>query len=274
MDWLQPDDDEAVEEEVEAPSKRPRLQAGDDDDAFDFEADLQKVAEPKESKGSGMLSDHGVSCTQLVVAEPPPQTLATPSPAPKQSATRYIYNGRMKRWELRTAKPQKEDAKRVQGPRRKVRLCRFYATGGCRWGNSCYYAHSEEELALEDAAYQQQVIAECAYKAWEDALQGLCSYAQSLSVRLALRFEAQPNQLLPTMEKAGLPIAGEGARAAVKMLLRLCHPDKCGHPEARGEVCQAISPGNSSCVHVPSVCNPLGKDCQGKDCQQSLGKKY
>ncbi|CAE7261327.1 unnamed protein product, partial [Symbiodinium necroappetens] len=79
----------------------------------------------------------------------------------------------------------------------------------------CYFAHGEAELALGgDAVSQQQIISECSSRAWDDAEGGCCSYAQALAVRLALRFEAQPEHLLPTMEKTGLPTSG------VKMLLR------------------------------------------------------
>eukprot|EP00434_Breviolum_minutum_P001372 symbB.v1.2.001205.t1/scaffold66.1/size357995/8 len=108
-------------------------------------------------------------------------------------------------------------------PRRKVKFCRFFAIhGNCKFSDRCYYAHTEAELDLgDDVEAQQRIISECAYKAWEDSeAPGGCSYAQALAVRLAIRFEAQPQNLLPTMEKTGLPMSG-GSRATVKMLLRL-----------------------------------------------------
>ncbi|CAE7232860.1 unnamed protein product [Symbiodinium sp. KB8] len=264
-DWLhEPDclevgDDSA--DAVEAPLKRQRIQAmeppGEDeaqaesDDGFDFEfeADLQKAtARSGAAVGSGMLSEDGLSCTQLVAAGP--GLCSAAGPAPGTTSSQYVYNTRTQRWESGTQFRMPKDARRVQGsgPRRKVKLCRFFAISGfCRWGNSCYFAHGEAELALGgDAVSQQQIISECSSRAWDDAEGGCCSYAQALAVRLALRFEAQPEHLLPTMEKTGLPTSGDGARAAVKMLLRLCHPDKCGHPEAKKAV-QILGPLLAKC---------------------------
>eukprot|EP00913_Durusdinium_trenchii_P017596 g16537.t1 len=244
---------EVSEDEFEAPAKRPRLQAVSRDEAedgfdFEFEADLQKASESKVSRNStgGMLSEDGLSSTQIVLAAPTETTVATkaPSEEPPATTSKYVYNGRMKRWELRTLKvakqPPQDDPHASQdnthsgpgGVRQKVKLCRFFAIrGSCKWGDRCFYAHNEAELSLgHDVASQQRIISECAYKAWEDAEGGSCSYAAALAVRLAIRFEAQPHNLLPTMEKTGLPMLG-GPRATVKMLLRLCHPDKCNHPE-------------------------------------------
>ncbi|CAE7524441.1 unnamed protein product [Symbiodinium sp. CCMP2456] len=265
-DWLhEPDCLEVGDDStdaVEAPLKRQRIQAmeppGEDepqaesDDGFDFEfeADLQKAtARSRATVGSGMLSEDGLSCTQLAVAAGPGPCSAA-GPAPGTTSSQYVYNTRTQRWESGTQFRMPKDARRVQGsvPKRKVKLCRFFAISGfCRWGNSCYFAHGEAELALGgDAVSQQQIISECSSRAWDDAEGGCCSYAQALAVRLALRFEAQPEHLLPTMEKTGLPVSGDGARAAVKMLLRLCHPDKCGHPEAKKAV-QILGPLLAKC---------------------------
>ncbi|CAE7195623.1 unnamed protein product [Symbiodinium sp. CCMP2592] len=278
-DWLhEPDCLEVGDDStdaVEGPLKRQRIQAmeppgeeepqaqarsaeGSEEEGFDFEfeADLRK-AEPRSARAratvgssgmlGGMLSEDGLSCTQLAVAGPRPEAAA---PAPGTTSSQYVYNTRTQRWESGTQFRMPKDARRVQGsvPRRKVKLCRFFAISGfCRWGNSCYFAHGEAELALGgDAVSQQQIISECSSRAWDDAEGGCCSYAQALAVRLALRFEAQPEHLLPTMEKTGLPMSGDGARAAVKMMLRLCHPDKCGHPEAKKAV-QILGPLLAKC---------------------------
>ncbi|CAK9009445.1 unnamed protein product [Durusdinium trenchii] len=256
---------EVSEDEFEAPAKRPRLQAvqpgpknsAEDGFDFEFEADLQKASESKVSRNStgGMLSEDGLSSTQIVLAAPTETTVATkaPSEEPPATTSKYVYNGRMKRWELRTLKvakqpPQDNTHSGPGGVRQKVKLCRFFAIrGSCKWGDRCFYAHNEAELSLgHDVASQQRIISECAYKAWEDAEGGSCSYAAALAVRLAIRFEAQPHNLLPTMEKTGLPMLG-GPRATVKMLLRLCHPDKCNHPEAKRAV-QILGPVLATCT--------------------------
>eukprot|EP00439_Symbiodinium_sp_Y106_P048788 s5210_g6.t1 len=76
------------------------------------------------------------------------------------------------------------------------------------------------------------VIAECEAEARADAASGSCSLAQALAVRLALRFESRPKDILVSMSEAGLP-AAKDQRSTVKTIMRLCHPDKCKHPEAK-----------------------------------------
>ncbi|CAE7413520.1 F23F12.8 [Symbiodinium sp. CCMP2456] len=76
------------------------------------------------------------------------------------------------------------------------------------------------------------VIAECEAEARADASSGSCSVAQALAVRLALRFESRPKDILVSMSEAGLP-AAKDQRSTVKTIMRLCHPDKCKHPEAK-----------------------------------------
>ncbi|CAE7467556.1 F23F12.8 [Symbiodinium microadriaticum] len=65
------------------------------------------------------------------------------------------------------------------------------------------------------------VIAECEAEA-----------RAALAVRLALRFESRPKDILVSMSEAGLP-AAKDQRSTVKTIMRLCHPDKCKHPEAK-----------------------------------------
>lgn len=246
--------------EAESVGAAPAVPADDEAFDFEFEADLQKVSESKVPRNStgGMLSEDGLSSTQIVVPEAPvPETALQPASAVEALPTttsKYVYNGRMKRWEMRTLKasylrPPQEKRPGGPPPKLKVKLCRFFAIyGNCKFSDRCYYAHSEAELDLgDDVEAQQRIISECAYKAWEDSeAPGGCSYAQALAVRLAIRFEAQPQNLLPTMEKTGLPMQG-GSRATVKMLLRLCHPDKCSHPEAKRAV-QILGPVLASCT--------------------------
>jgi len=243
-----------------APADNPVRQAEDEAFDFEFEADLQKVSESKVPRNStgGMLSEDGLSSTQIVVPEAPKETALQPAyvavEALPTTTSKYVYNGRMKRWEMRTLKasyvrPPQEKRPGGPPPKQKVKLCRFFAIyGNCKFADRCYYAHSEAELDLgDDVEAQQRIISECAYRAWEDSeAPGDCSYAQALAVRLAIRFEAQPQNLLPTMEKTGLPMQG-GSRATVKMLLRLCHPDKCSHPEAKRAV-QILGPVLASCT--------------------------
>ena len=59
-------------------------------------------------------------------------------------------------------------------------------------------------------------------------------------MRLALRFESQPADILSAMRDAGLPTARD-QRSTVKAIMRLCHPDKCRHPEAKRAM-QILSP--------------------------------
>lgn len=79
---------------------------------------------------------------------------------------------------------------------------------------------------------RKHIISECEAQASQDARGGHCDFQQALAVRLALRFESRPTDMLSTMAEAGLP-AAKDQRSTVKALMRLCHPDKCRHPEAK-----------------------------------------
>eukprot|EP00438_Fugacium_kawagutii_P008563 Skav206250 [mRNA] locus=scaffold1425:250740:254714:- [translate_table: standard] len=81
-------------------------------------------------------------------------------------------------------------------------------------------------------APRKLVIAECETEARADSANGFCSFSQALAVRLALRFESRPKDILVSMSEAGLP-AAKDQRSTVKSLMRLCHPDKCKHPDAK-----------------------------------------
>jgi len=134
--------------------------------------------------------------------------------------------------------------------------CRNYLLGVCSFGARCRFAHGEHESRgghgagysdytappqqqQQQAASQQRDprrrvdhLAEVKAQAREDTARGLCEHSQALAVRLALRFEAQPTEILGSLAKAGLP-AAKDQRSTVKAIMRLCHPDKCKHPEAK-----------------------------------------
>ncbi|OLQ10747.1 Ribulose bisphosphate carboxylase, chloroplastic [Symbiodinium microadriaticum] len=74
-------------------------------------------------------------------------------------------------------------------------------------------------------------ITKCRTRAWQDARDGICSLEQALAVNMALQFEKTPRDILPSVSEAGLP-EGKDHRSTLKNIIRLCHPDKCKHPEA------------------------------------------
>eukprot|EP00931_Biecheleriopsis_adriatica_P080005 TRINITY_DN53360_c0_g1_i1.p1 TRINITY_DN53360_c0_g1~~TRINITY_DN53360_c0_g1_i1.p1 ORF type:complete len:374 (+),score=65.51 TRINITY_DN53360_c0_g1_i1:105-1226(+) len=255
------------EAEEETSSKRPRLEEAaskqlkcdkdvttpvegsnedGDDDAFDFEADLPAASSCElktfHSKAGAPARCHDSS-----------QRLA--------STNNYFYNAktqRYERWESGLAGPRQQ----FSGPHttgkgrgkhlysglqrvRKTRLCRLHQAGHCKWGDQCWDAHGEDEVRTLDAeALRNRFMAQSAWQAQREAQLDVkeysCALPQALVVRLALRLEQTPNVILPCMEKAGLP-AAEDRRTTVRALLRLCHPDKCSHPEAKRAV-QIIGP--------------------------------
>jgi len=83
-------------------------------------------------------------------------------------------------------------------------------------------------------------LAEIEAQAREDVKNGLCEHSQALAVRLTLRFESRPAEILGYMAKVGLP-AAKDQRSTVKAIMRLCHPDKCKHPEAK-KAMQVLGP--------------------------------
>jgi len=116
----------------------------------------------------------------------------------------------------------------------KTDLCWQFKRGTCKKGDKCYWAHGEAELrgGGDAETLKERIVAECVAEARSDSNAGMCEYPQALVVRLALRFEDKPDEMLASMAKAGLP-AGADRRTTVKALTRLCHPDKCHHPEAK-----------------------------------------
>lgn len=176
---------------------------------------------------------------------------------PRASAS-YEYNAASKRWEpSKEPTPAPKAAPKEEAKGYKARLCQsFVSWGDCAFGASCNFAHGEHELRdpvaraggaaggepqhqdtvgprlRPEKAPKSYVIAECEAEARADVARGYGSYPQALAVRLALRFEGRPADILDTMAEAGLP-ASKDQRSTVKAIMRLCHPDKCKHPEAK-----------------------------------------
>jgi len=187
-------------------------------------------------------------------------------PGPAQPATQYEYNPATQRWEPKkvekptprpqaaaAAQPAATAATGAAGEGYKQRLCRNFPLGLCNFGARCRFAHSEQELraagapgarpaavAEEAGTRKNYVIAECEAEARADIARGYCEPMQALAVRLALRFESRPAGILNAMAEVGLP-AAKDQRSTVKAIMRLCHPDKCKHPEAKRAM-QILSP--------------------------------
>jgi len=139
----------------------------------------------------------------------------------------------------------------------KARPCRNFPLGLCTFGARCRFLHAEDDPRAGAAAAgggfahhrmaegdprprKSYIIAECEAEAKADAASGFCEFMQALAVRLALRFESRPAGILSSMAEAGLP-AAKDQRSTVKAIMRLCHPDKCKHPEAKRAM-QILSP--------------------------------
>jgi len=188
-------------------------------------------------------------------------------PRQAQPTTQYEYNPATQRWEPKKVEkpapiPQAAAASQpaanagagAVGDGYKQRLCRNFPLGLCNFGARCRFAHSEQELraagapGARPAAVAEQepgprknyVIAECEAEARADAARGFCDLMQALAVRLALRFESRPAGILSSMAEVGMP-AAKDQRSTVKAIMRLCHPDKCKHPEAKRAM-QILSP--------------------------------
>lgn len=176
----------------------------------------------------------------------------------KAAATEYEYNPKTQRWEPAKQKP---DAKT---PAAKGTPGNHFGGGAAAaptaqrppavpaWGRDAFFAQHRAAAAAAAAAVAPEpqpqpaaprksfIVAECEAEARADAAQGLCEFPQALAVRLALRFEKRPADILSSMEQAGLP-AAKDQRSTVKAIMRLCHPDKCKHPEAKRAM-QILSP--------------------------------
>lgn len=185
-----------------------------------------------------------------------------------KSAVEYEYNPASQRWEPAKQKPEPAFRARpaASAPQAQPAVSapaapggaaayrpRFPGSGGAAqwgkgqqaWGNSAAggqrppqggYAHhrgAQGSGAQEDGEPRKNyLIAECEAEARADEARGLCEYPQALAVRLALRFESRPAAILSIMGQAGLP-AAKDQRSTVKAIMRLCHPDKCKHPDAK-----------------------------------------
>lgn len=252
-----------IDEEPSGPSKRQRLNPPTDQPAqrsargassldaldFDFEADLPVASSAMCSRGPAA-----------------PLKSSERGNGAKKSETEYWFNPETKRYEPRDAAKEKEVAmraaearfaarnayikqskvaggkgggrgtvvKRGPAPGYKTDLCWQFSRGSCKKGDRCYWAHGTHELrsGADAEILKKRIIAECVAEARTDTKPGFCEYPQALVVRLALRFEEKPDAMLANMAQAGLP-AGADQRTTVKALMRLCHPDKCHHPEAK-----------------------------------------
>lgn len=253
---------------------KPAADEGD----FDFEAELQSSSTGGAvavvggagigPRSPGFFMGAGASPSSASTATPSARSSA-PSGA---SADGYRYNPQTKRWEqgagagpwglpsggmgsamgagfgLGAATSQGNAWARsrqggcVQPVRLKATMCRHFLSNTCRWGSECWFAHGEAEIRKRPNMehLKRRFILQCSEEAKADADSGVCDYLQALAVRLALRFEERPEEMVASMAQAGLP-AGADQRTTVKALLRLCHPDKCRHPDAKKAV-QILGP--------------------------------
>lgn len=174
------------------------------------------------------------SPAQRAPARPAP-TAHEEHPRPQRPPTTYDYNPATGRWEPVRAPPPEAAApkpatQRDTGPGGLGSGC---AGGGSGIGELRPDGLEEErEPPVVRQGPRNFIIAECEATARADASGGDVSYPQALAVRLALRFETRPEDMLKTMAEAGLPSAKD-QRSTVKAVMRLCHPDKCAHPEAK-----------------------------------------
>lgn len=204
-----------------APVKKRRTEAAPAPAAendFDFEADMPDAPEPDPQRGEVQWQPE---------AEEPQSA----------KSNEYRFNRRTGRWEQGFEMPV---------PESKIAICRFFLRGFCKYRDRCRDAHGEAELKGVGAEnLRRRCVAQCILMARNDAKQEVCSYPQALVVRLALRCEERLQvDLLDCVAKAGLPMSND-KRTTVRALLRLCHPDKCKHPEAKKAV-QILSPLLSS----------------------------
>lgn len=183
---------------------------GEDEGAFDSLIEMLRAAERE-----------GNSAPSRMAEETQPQQKARPldtgeqfqkaKPKPK---THYHFNHATQRWEPKAAPPSP--------PREPSRGDRFQRELPSR----------NTPASPPRQAPRKLVIAECEAEARADAANSFCSFSQALAVRLALRFESRPKDILVSMSEAGLP-AAKDQRSTVKTIMRLCHPDKCKHPDAK-----------------------------------------
>lgn len=231
---------------------------------FDFEADLPEGPCSGEISLLATVDDGGGDAT----GAPFVRTGFTGKrlEEPTAAAPLYIFNPQTQRWEQGDVPTAASAPNRSRGSRSsrngydggkgaggwkggncaagkaKTALCRHFVAGACSRGDDCKFAHGDSELRSDPGRdrKKQAFVFQSIAEAKQDASENVCEYPQALAVRLALKFEERPDDILASMEQAGLP-GGADRRATVKALLRLCHPDKCRHPEAKMAV-QILSP--------------------------------
>lgn len=143
---------------------------------------------------------------------------------------KYVFNPRTQRWEAeRDTSQAARDGRQGGDPR--------WRSGGWASGSRGTAPARPAQAATwtQPAAVssgRKYTISECKAKAKADAKDGTCEYEQALVVRLALYYEAKPEEVLASWAESGMPL-GKDRRSTVRALMRLCHPDKCKHPEAK-----------------------------------------
>jgi len=185
---------------------------GEDEGAFDSLIEMLRAAE----RGGHSAPSRATEQSQPQRREARPldtgEQFEKAKPKPK---THYHFNHATQRWEPKVLPPSPPRTEPSRGDR-------FRETPS--WRNAPPSPPRQAPIKL--------VVAECEAEARADAANSFCSFAQALAVRLALRFESQPKDILVSMSEAGLP-AAKDQRSTVKAIMRLCHPDKCKHPDAK-----------------------------------------
>lgn len=185
----------------------------EDEGAFDSLIEMLRAAE-REGHSPSRASE---SLPQRRESRPldTGEHFAKAKPKPK---TNYHFNHVTQRWEPKAAAPSPPRADPSRG-------------GFIRDSQNPHWRHSAPASPPTQAP-RKLVIAECEAEARADAANGFCTFSQAFAVRLALRFESRPKDILVSMTEAGLP-AAKDQRSTVKAIMRLCHPDKCKHPDAK-----------------------------------------
>lgn len=185
-------------------------------------------------------------------------------PKRPKPAVEYEYNPATQRWEPAKSKapipkpsrpavptppaPQVPPGGHTEGSK-PTRPCRNFPLGQCTFGARCKFSHELGDspgaprapaVERDPRPRKNYIIAECEAAARADVAKGACDFMQALAVHLALRFESRPAGIISCMAEAGLP-AAKDQRSTVKAIMRLCHPDKCKHPEAKRAM-QILSP--------------------------------
>eukprot|EP00403_Amphidinium_massartii_P035925 CAMPEP_0178434114 /NCGR_PEP_ID=MMETSP0689_2-20121128/33257_1 /TAXON_ID=160604 /ORGANISM="Amphidinium massartii, Strain CS-259" /LENGTH=1417 /DNA_ID=CAMNT_0020056169 /DNA_START=102 /DNA_END=4355 /DNA_ORIENTATION=- len=251
-----------------APLSGDESEDPDDDGAYNVLFDLLSATQEQDAATVGAST----------FADVAPE--AHPQPAPPKRDVEYEYNGATKRWEPKStarqaaapaaghasssfgrppwqsqgAQPRPPWQAAASAPAEGSRFgqCRNFALGNCMFGARCRYSHDvgpskpAAAAAAPAPAFAAQTprktsaLAQCASEAKLDQKSGVCEYAQALAVRLVVRFENKPSEIFSSMAEAGIA-SGKDNRSTVKAIMRLCHPDKCKHPEAK-KAMQILAP--------------------------------